>query len=149
MTTTNAIPRQFGRELSQNVRRRPNMTVDERNVAVGMLDEGASYKDVAARFNRDPSTIRQLYNKLHQTGSVCDKPRSGRPEILSRHQKKIIYRAARTSPKILYKELAKIAVFVHPDGTSSKAPSYKTLYRVLKKRNLSKYWCKKRPKLTP
>ena len=58
MPTTNAIPRQFGRELSQNVRRRPNITVDERNVAAGMLDEGASYKDVAARFNQDPSTIR-------------------------------------------------------------------------------------------
>ncbi|EMD95604.1 hypothetical protein COCHEDRAFT_1089051 [Bipolaris maydis C5] len=55
------------------------MTVDERNIAIGMLYEGASYKDVAARFSRDPSTIRQLYNKLYQTGSVQDKPRSGRP----------------------------------------------------------------------
>lgn len=65
MPTTNATPRQFGRELSQNARRGRNMTVDKRNIAIGMLHEGASYKDIAARFNRDPSTIRQLYNKLH------------------------------------------------------------------------------------
>jgi len=75
MPTTNTTPRQFGRELSQNACRRPNMTVDERNVAGGMLDEGASYKDVVARFNRSPSTIRQLYNKLHQIRVVCAVPK--------------------------------------------------------------------------
>lgn len=149
MPTTNATPRQFGRELSQNVRRGRNMTVDERNIAIGMLHEGASYKDIAARFNRDPSTIRQLYNKLHQTGSVQDKPRSGRPQILSRHQQKLIYRAARADPKILYEDLAKVAIFVHLDGTSSKPPSRRTLYTVLKRRKLTKHRCKKRPKLTP
>ncbi|KAJ5030350.1 hypothetical protein J3E71DRAFT_389313 [Bipolaris maydis] len=124
MPTTNATPRQFGRELSQNVRRGRDMTVDERNIAIGMLYEGASYKDVAARFSRDPSTIRQLYNKLYQTGS-----------ILSRHQQKLIYRAARSDPKILYEDLAKVAVFVHLD--------------ILKRRKLTKYCYKKRPKLTP
>ncbi|KAJ6267355.1 hypothetical protein PSV08DRAFT_325334, partial [Bipolaris maydis] len=69
-----------------------------------------------------------LYNKLHQTGSVQDKPRSGRPQILSRHQQKLIYRAARANPKILYEDLAKVAVFVHPDSIPSKAPSRRTLY---------------------
>ncbi|KAJ6267293.1 hypothetical protein PSV08DRAFT_327255 [Bipolaris maydis] len=63
------------------------------------------------------------YNKLHQTGSVQDKPRSGRPQILSHHQQKLIYRAARANPKILYEDLAKVTVFMHPDGTPSKAPS--------------------------
>ena len=85
MPTTSATPRRFGRKLSQNVRRSRNMTEAKRNIAIGILYEGASYKNVAAHFNRDPSTIRQLYKKLNQTQSVKDKPRSSRPHILSDH----------------------------------------------------------------
>ncbi|EUC28161.1 hypothetical protein COCCADRAFT_78967, partial [Bipolaris zeicola 26-R-13] len=51
-------------------------------------------------------------------------------------------------PKIIYKNLIKEAVFVHADGTTSKPPSRRTLYRVLKGFGLRKYRCKGRPKLT-
>jgi hypothetical protein len=48
---------------------------------------------------------------------VQDKPHSGRPPILSLHQKKIIYRKACAQPKIEYLELAKASVFIYQDGT--------------------------------
>lgn len=38
-------------------------------------------------------------------------------------------------------------MFIHPDGTTTKPPSRSTLYRLLKRRGLTKVQCKKRPKL--
>ena len=77
-----------------------------------MLGGGCSTAEVAAAFHRNPSTIRRLHQKYSTTATTADKPRSGRPTILSRHQKKLIYRAARRAPKIEYKDLIKAATIV-------------------------------------
>ncbi|USP82837.1 hypothetical protein yc1106_10111 [Curvularia clavata] len=114
-----------------------NMTIDERYIAIGMLQGGATVAEVAAKFERSRSTIHRLYKKFSTTTTAHDRPRSGRPKILSNRQKKIISRAARATPKIRYQKLAKAAVVVQPDGTSSKPPSRSTLYRVLRSQNLS------------
>jgi transposase len=140
--------RRILQELDQNVRRRPQMTIDERNEAIGMLRAGASRVEVAAHFSRSPQAITKLIKKHDTTGSVEDIQKPGRPHILSPRAKKIIYRKARAVPKIEYSELAASAVTVAPDGTPSKPPSHSTLYRELKRRSLTKFRCKKRPKLT-
>lgn len=142
-------PRIFGREISQNARRKPNMSPAERNYAIGMLKGGCSVVEVADACGRSPSTIRRLINKVTTTGTTTDKPRSGRPPILSRHARKLVYRAVRKNPKITYAELQEIAQVHLPDGTSSKPPSRSTLYRVIRKTGLLHVRCKKRPKLTP
>jgi transposase len=139
---------QILQEVGQNVRRKPNMTLQERNEAIGMWVGGAALKEIATRFGRTPQGISQLIRKHDSTGTVQDKPRSGRPPILSLHQKKTIYRKARAQPKIEYSELAKAGVFIHQDGMSSKLPSHSTLYQVLKSKLLAKYCCKNQPKLT-
>lgn len=54
-----AALRRFGRELDQNVRRGPNMTISERNEAIGMLRSGCSVAEVADHFGRGRQTIRQ------------------------------------------------------------------------------------------
>ena len=125
------------------------MTIEERNIAIGMLAGGCGVAEVAAAFHRACSTIRRLQQKYQSTATTKDRPRSGRPGILSAHQKKLIWRQARKSPKIEYKDLIEAATIVLPDGTTSPPPSKSTLYRMLKSRNLVKYRCKKRPKLTP
>jgi transposase len=140
--------RQISQELDQNVRRKPNLTIAQRNEAVGMSAAGASLKEIAQYFGRTTQGIGKLLKKYHTTHTVEDKPRSGRPSILSRHQKKLIYRAARAAPKLEYKELAEVGVLVNPDDTPSKPPSRSTLYRVLKGLGLTNFRCKKRPKLT-
>jgi hypothetical protein len=149
MPTTNAAPIQFAQGQSQNVSRGRNMTIEERDRAIGMLCGGCTYSEVAQALHRDPSTIRSLYQKYNTTSTTRDRPRSGRPPVLSRHQKKIVYCAARVDPKILYEDLAKVATFVNADGTLSKPPCHCTLYTVLRDRNIRKYHCKKRPTLTP
>ncbi|KAL6150012.1 hypothetical protein ACJQWK_02609 [Exserohilum turcicum] len=134
--------------MPQNARRRPHMTIEDRGVAIGMLRGGATYKEVAEQLGRDPSTIRALHQKFNQTGTMDTRPRSGRPPILSDHQKKIVYWAACAMPKSLYEDLVKVASFVKEDGTISKPPSLRTLSRVLRSRGLVNYRCKLRPNST-
>lgn len=142
-----ATPRRFGQEIDQNVRRGPNLSITQRNQIIGMLNSGATVKEVAKAYGRNDRSIRKLRLKYYQTGTVEDKPRSGRPPILSLHQKKIIYRKVRAAPKIEYSELSQAAVLVNPDGTTSKPPSRSTLYRLIKRRGVTNFRCKKRPKL--
>jgi transposase len=50
---------------------------------IGMLQGGIVVREVAAAVLRSERAIRELRLKYRQTGSVQDKPRSGRPPILS------------------------------------------------------------------
>lgn len=134
-------------ESKQNARRGPNLTIAQRDQIMGMLHGGATVAEVADAYGRTERCIRDLRKKYHQTGTTADKPRSGRPPILSPYQKKIICRKARAKPRIEYKELAEVAVVVNADGTSTKPPSYATIYHCLKGRGLTKSAVKKRPKL--
>jgi transposase len=140
--------RQILQEVHQNVRRKPNLTITQRNEVVGMSATGLSLKEIAQYFGRTTQGIGKILKKYNTTHTVEDKPRSGRPPILSRHQKKLIYRAARAAPKVEYKQLAEVGVLVNLDGTTSKPPSRSTLYRVLKGQGVRNFPCKKRPKLT-
>jgi transposase len=141
-----ATQRRFGQELNQNARRGPNITVSQREQIIGMLRGGYTTAEVANAYGRTDRAIRDLRKKYTQTGSVQDKPRSGRPPMLSTQQKKILYRKARSKPKIEYSKLCKDGIFVDTEGTPTKAPSRTTLYRLLKGRGLTNHRCKKRPK---
>jgi transposase len=134
--------------MDQNMRRKPNMTVEERNQAMGMIVAGCTRGEVAAAFGRSRQCIGRLIIKYNTTTSVQDKPRSGRPHILSRRQEKMVYRTARRNPKIEYEQLANTTVLISHDGTPSKPPSRSTLYRILKRHSFTNYRAKRRPKLT-
>ena len=59
--------------------RRPGMTFEQRERAIGMLTAGMSARDVARLFQRHESTVSRLLNRFQQFGNVADRPRSGRP----------------------------------------------------------------------
>ena len=80
-----------------------------------MLEVGARVKEVAEVISRSKRAVRDLRTKHRQSGSVVDKPRSGRSPILSLKQKNNIYRAARAAPKIEYSKLAQAAIFVNAE----------------------------------
>jgi len=79
------------REIAENARRKPNISPAERNIAIGMWKAGCSAVEVAEACGRSASTIRRLINKATTTGTTEDKLRSGRPLILSRHARKLVY----------------------------------------------------------
>ena len=56
--------------------RRPGMTFEPRESAIGMLTAGMSARDVARHFQRHELIISRLLNRFQQTENVADRPRS-------------------------------------------------------------------------
>jgi transposase len=122
------------------------MSVEIIDRTVGMLISVCSITEAAEANGRPVSTIHHLYKKYLQTGTTQDRPCSGRPPVLSVNQKRIIYRKACAALTIEYSKLIEEGVFVNADGTASKPPSKSTLYCTLKRRGLTNYRRKVRPK---
>jgi hypothetical protein len=78
------------------------MTIAERNEVIGMAAAGAPAARITDHFGRTPQGINKLIKKHHQTGSVKNRNRTGRPLILSTRTRKIVCRKARSMPRIEY-----------------------------------------------
>ena len=65
--------------MSNVIPRRPGMTFEQRERAIGILTAGMSARDVARYFQSHESTVSRLLNRFQQTGKVADRRRSGRP----------------------------------------------------------------------
>ena len=125
------------------MRRGPNISATQRDQIIGMLDGCVSVKEMAHAYGRSDRCIRKIRQKYRQTGTTQDKPRSGRPPVLSPAQKKIIYRKVRAAPKIEYSELAQEVIFVNYKGTPLKLPSRSTIYQELRRHSLTNHKAKK------
>lgn len=68
----------------------PRLLENERQQAVGMLRAGMTHNDVSNHFQCSKKTIQRLLNRLRQTGSTKDRPRSGRPKVTSERQDRAI-----------------------------------------------------------
>jgi len=135
-------------ESSGNRRRGPNLTPDERLRIIAKRECGCAIKELAEEFGRSKRAIKYTIRTYANAATTQERPRSGRVPILSARTKKLIYRKARSTPKIDYAELAKVAQVYSPNGTLSKPPSKSTLYRALKQCGITNHPCKVRPKLT-
>ena len=62
------------------------LTQDQHKAAVQMLLRGTSQAVIARNFQVSKSTITLLYQRLRQTGTTNDRPRSGRPRVTKRRQ---------------------------------------------------------------
>ena len=61
--------------------RRPELSINNRNIAFGLLEAGTRVADVAHSFEGNESTIYCLQACFRQSGSEKDGRRSGRPRI--------------------------------------------------------------------
>ena len=129
--------RQFGTEIAGNRRRGPNLTPDERQRIIAKRQCGCTIPELVKEFGRSESAIKYTIRTYTKATTTQEKPRPGRPPVLSARAKKLIYRKARSAPKVDYSELAKAAQVYAPDGTPSQPPSKSTLYRALKKNRLT------------
>jgi transposase-like protein len=123
---------QSGQEIAGNAYRGPNISPTDCKRIIAKRKCGVTVRELAAEFGQSESTIQYTIQAYTRTGTTQEQPCSGRPPMLSLHQKRIIYRKARAAPKIEYSELAKHGVFVKPDGTTLKPPSRTTPYRILR-----------------
>lgn len=85
--------------------RRAGMTLDQRNVAIGMLTAGSSVRDVARHFGFSERTIHRLKTRFRQTGSVSDLPRSGRPKVTTARQDRYLVTSSRRNRFLTRRQL--------------------------------------------
>jgi hypothetical protein len=95
-----------------------------------MLQGVMMLQEVVAATQRLECAIRNLCLKYRQTGSIQDKLCSGQPPVLSKQQKKSIYRKVCAVPEMEYLQLAKEPIFVNMEGTPSKPPSVRGCAKV-------------------
>ena len=81
----NTLLKEFHSQLSMRRLQR-----EERQRAVGMLENGAKQRVVAQRFNVSQSVISRLWARYRQTQNVDDRPRSGRPRATTQAQDRLI-----------------------------------------------------------
>ena len=74
---------------------RPGLSINDRNIAFELLLGGARASDVARRFGYTERTIYHLQQRVRQTGSVNDRPRSGRPRITTPWEDRYIVTSSR------------------------------------------------------
>ena len=85
--------------------KRPRISENERNRAIGMLTAGCRQQDVARQFNVHPSTIIRLLSRFRVTGQVSDRQRHGRPRKTTVRQDRFIVTTSRrnrfmSAPKV-------------------------------------------------
>jgi transposase len=137
--------RSFGQEISGNSRGNRELSSEARSAIIAKHEAGVSNKDLVAEFRCSDKTIYNTLKrwKLHNTTHSLD--RTGRPEILTRREKRDIIRIVRKTPKLEYSQLIKDAGLLN----CTTPPSKRTIARCLQISGLNKYRCAKRPKLTP
>lgn len=68
----------------------PRLSREQRLRALGMVEAGLSYSDIARRMGCSQPTIRNLVERHNTTGSVDDRPRPGRERVTTPDQDRYI-----------------------------------------------------------
>ena len=94
--------------MSNVIPRRPRMTFEQRERAIGMLTAGISTRDVARHFQRHESTIGRLLNRFQQTRNVVDRPRSGRPRKTTPREDRFLTTSSRRNRFLSSRKLGRL-----------------------------------------
>ena len=79
--------------------------VETRTRALVLVEEGYSYRAVGTRLGISHKTVFRIVHKHRQTGSVGDKPRSGRPKSTTPRQDRILIRKSLGNRRLTAPEL--------------------------------------------
>ena len=94
--------------MSNVIPRRPGMTFEQRERAIGMLTAGMSERVVARHFQLHESTISQLLNRFQQTGNVADRSRSGRPRKTTPREDRFLMTSSRRNRFLSSRKLGRL-----------------------------------------
>ena len=86
--------------------RRPGLTLERRQMAIGMLAAEMSVRDVARHFGVTERTMSNLKRKFRETGTVKDRPRSGRPRKTTPAEDRYIVTSSRRNRFLTGTQLA-------------------------------------------
>ena len=118
------------------------LSMARRNLTIGMSDTGMTSRHIAVQFNVNHTVIGRLIQRYHQTGTVNDRPRSGRPRLTSPREDRLLNRRAKRSP---FTSAAKLREHWPPGGRVS----VRTVIRRLHNAHLRARRPVKRPYVSP
>lgn len=130
--------RSFGDIISGNRQKNHEFSPEAKAAMLAMLEAGLSQRAVARRFKTSHGAVAEVLKRFRETGTVKNKPRSGRPSVLNRAQKRYILRMIRRDRSISWDAL--VSEF---DGEVSQS----TIRRVIKYHYKRKWKAMERPKL--
>lgn len=81
-------------------RKNKETTEEERQIAVKRFRKGESFKTIAEILNRPISTVKSIIYRFSQSNSYRNKPRRGRPSVLTPADKRQIVRKVKRNPKL-------------------------------------------------
>ena len=96
------------------------LTDVQRGRATALLMQGQRQQQVANHFGVNVSTIERLVRRLRETGHLADRPRSGRPRVMSRRQDRTIRLAHLRNRRLTATETALNTVGTHNRQISPK-----------------------------
>ena len=132
--------RVFGTEISGNRGRNCELKPTDRSAIVAKRNAGVSREAVAREFGVSPSTVTRTVKRWTQNGVFTSRPRSGRPEKLTRAQKRYIIRLVQRNARLAWKTLiSESGTGIHPN-TARKAMGrhYRRKWRARKRIQLTK-----------
>ena len=118
---------------------RREMTDVEKGMIIAFFACLQCIATVAHIVGRPWLTVRNFLARATDRQSLANLPRSGRPEILTKLQKRAILRAVRKDRRLTHEEVRR----QHASNVS-----LITIWRLLREHNFRKWLAEKRPKLT-
>jgi transposase len=134
--------RSFSTEISGNRGAGDKLSSATRSSIISKHEAGVTNKDLAAEYGVHRNTISSTIKRWTDHHTLESLPRSGRPEITTRREKRMLVRMARRYPKIKYIMLMEEAGLLRGHYT----PSRRTITRLLKRAGLTNHRCAMRPK---
>lgn len=130
----------FGVEISGNRRKYHEFSLAARAAMLAKLDEGKSQRQIAKEFHTTHKTVGSIKRRWDELGTAARARRSGRPEILSKVEKRYIIRLAKKDRKIAWD-----AIRAESGGRVSRRMIRRVVHTFFKR----KWKALDRPRLTP
>lgn len=73
--------------------------VEIRNLIVQLREDGKSYGEIAKTVKKNRATVQSIIKKYRETGNISNKPRSGRPKVLSNRDIRLLIQKVKKIPK--------------------------------------------------
>jgi transposase len=100
-----APPRVPLQEISENVRRRKELTPYKRAEIIGAAKCGVKTLQIGMQLSYSRRTVRTTITRPQPCNNGKSQPRSGRPKLLDRYEEQVILRVVHQFPKFTYKQI--------------------------------------------
>lgn len=100
--------RSFGAEICANRQRNHEFSPIQKAAMCAKKDGGASYRAIAKEFTTSPSAVHRIFERWKSHQTLDNKPRSGRPDKLSKAEVRYIILLIKKEQKLIYNALVSV-----------------------------------------